>query len=115
MASKKILFALGALCLSLTAQAADRENGKALVEKNNCASCHGAGLNKPIAPEYPKLAGQHADDLYHALAAYQTTNHPLVGRANAIMGAQAAKFSHKELKDIAAYIESLPGDLVVRR
>ena len=49
------------------ANAASVEKGQALVEKGNCASCHGAGLNAPIAPNYPKLAGQYPDYLYYAL------------------------------------------------
>ena len=54
-------------------------------KKGNCASCHGANLNKPIDPSYPKLAGQHADYLYVALKAYQIEKNPQVGRGNAIM------------------------------
>lgn len=115
MVMKKALIAAAALVLASAASAADKENGKALVEKNNCAACHGADLKKPISPEYPKLAGQHDDYLYHALVSYQTTNNALVGRSNAIMAGQVAKFSHKDLQDIAAYIASLPGELIVKR
>jgi cytochrome c553 len=39
-------------------QAASIQEGKALVEKNNCNSCHGPDLKSPIAPNYPKIAGQ---------------------------------------------------------
>ena len=82
-----------------------------LLKKGNCASCHGETLNKPIDPSYPKLAGQHADYLYVALKAYQTENNPQVGRGNAIMAGMAKPFSHAELKQLATYIASLPGDL----
>lgn len=82
-----------------------------LLKKGNCASCHGENLNKPIDPSYPKLAGQHADYLYVALKAYQTENNSQVGRANAIMAGMAKPFSHAELKLLASYIASLPGDL----
>ncbi len=82
-----------------------------LLKKGNCASCHGENLNKPIDPSYPKLAGQHADYLYVALKAYQTENNSQVGRANAIMAGMAKPFSHAELKLLANYIASLPGDL----
>lgn len=82
-----------------------------LLKKGNCASCHGENLNKPIDPSYPKLAGQHADYLYVALKAYQTENNSQVGRANAIMAGMAKPFSHAELKLMANYIASLPGDL----
>lgn len=95
--------------------AADLNNGKSLVEKNNCASCHGANLKTPIAPAYPKIAGQHADYLYNALRAYQVTNNPHIGRANAVMAGQAKPFKKSELQDMAAYIASLPGDFVVKK
>lgn len=84
---------------------------QALLTKGNCAACHGEGLNKPIDPSYPKLAGQHADYLYVALKAYQTSDNPQVGRANPIMGAQAKLFTLPELKMLANYIGGLPSDL----
>ena len=73
---QKISLGLGALILgaAVSAQAADLEKGKQLVEKGTCAACHGAGLNAPISPDYPKLAGQHGDYIYHALLAYQISN-----------------------------------------
>ena len=33
----------------------------------SCVDCHGAEGNAPIDPSYPKLAGQYADYLAHAL------------------------------------------------
>jgi cytochrome c553 len=84
---------------------------KALLDKGACASCHGADFNKPIAPAYPKIAGQHADYLYVALKAYKTEGHATVGRGNAIMGAQVKAFTLAELKAMANYIGSMPGDL----
>lgn len=84
-----------------------------LLKKGNCASCHGEGLNKPIDGTYPKLAGQHADYLYVALKAYKTENNANIGRGNAIMGGMAKPFSNAELKSMADYIGSLPGDLQV--
>jgi cytochrome c553 len=76
-----------------------------------CASCHGANFSKPIDGSYPKLAGQHPDYLYVALKAYQTDKNSVIGRGNAIMAAQAKPLSHAELKAIANYMASLPGDL----
>ena len=84
---------------------------QALLTKGNCMACHGADLNKPIDPSYPKIAGQHADYLYVALKAYQTERNPQIGRANPIMGNQAKLFTHTELKQLAAYVASLPGEL----
>lgn len=103
-------------------------NGRALVEKGMCVSCHGANLNAPISPEYPKLAGQYADYVYNALRAYQNETSLIYGRSNAIMKTQVMSnpatvgkdgkprpFTSQELRDISAYVESLPGDLVTKK
>jgi cytochrome c553 len=86
-------------------------NVAALLSKGACVSCHGANFNKPIAGNYPKIAGQHADYLFVALKAYQLDANPTLGRGNAIMAAQVKQFSHAELKAIANYIGGLPGEL----
>lgn len=83
----------------------------ALLQKGACSSCHGENYNKPIDGSYPKIAGQHADYLFAALKSYKTEQNPNVGRANAIMAAQVKQFSFDELKAIANYIGSLPGEL----
>ena len=108
--------------------AANIANGEALVQKSQCVACHGAGLNAPISAEYPKLAGQYADYIYNALRAYQVEGNPIFGRSNPIMKGQVTQnpaitdkngkpraFTEQELRDIAAYIQSLPGSLVTRR
>lgn len=107
---------LSTIGLVNVANAANKEKGQALVEKANCASCHGAGLNAPILPAYPKLAGQYADYLYHALKAYKVGNgNAQFGRNNAVMGSQVQNFSDADLQDMAAYISSLPGNFVVKK
>ena len=83
----------------------------ALLQKGVCNSCHGPNYTKPIDGGYPKIAGQYADYLYAALKAYQTDKNPHVGRGNAIMAAQVKQFSHAELRSLADYIGSLPGEL----
>lgn len=98
------------------ANAANIDKGQALVEKANCATCHGAGLNAPILSAYPKLAGQYAEYLYYALQAYQVGNtNAQYGRNNAVMSSQVQAFSKADLHDIAAYIASLPGNFVVKK
>jgi cytochrome c553 len=82
-----------------------------LLAKGACVSCHGANFNKPIDAAYPKIAGQYADYLYVALKAYKTDGNPNVGRNNPIMAAQVKQFSNAELKALANYIASLPGEL----
>ncbi|KNH05717.1 Cytochrome c553 [Candidatus Burkholderia brachyanthoides] len=98
------------------AHAADAGNGKVLSESHNCAACHGPGLNKPVSGDYPKLAGQHATYISWALRQYQLGNgNPNFGRNNAIMAAQVQNLSQRDLKDLAAYIESLDGSLVLKK
>ena len=94
-----------------TPAAAPSPEVQALLTKGACASCHGANFNKPIDPAYPKLAGQHADYLSAALRAYATTGNPKVGRGNAIMVGQVKQFKTEELKAMAKYLGSLPGEL----
>ncbi|MET0961347.1 MAG: c-type cytochrome [Noviherbaspirillum sp.] len=108
------LLALSALSLSAHA-AGSIDAGRAAAEKYNCASCHGKDYNTPIDPGYPKLAGQHRDYLAHALVAYQRGGTGANGRGNAIMSAQAKPLSRQDIDNIAAYLNSLPGTLVLRR
>ena len=86
---------------------------QALLNKANCASCHGANFSKPIDPSYPKIAGQHADYLFVALKAYKTDNNAKVGRAHPIMGGMAKQYTNAELKAMANYLSSVQGDLKV--
>jgi cytochrome c553 len=83
----------------------------ALLTKGACVSCHGANFSKPIDGSYPKIAGQHADYLTVALNAYTVQSNPQVGRGNAIMAGQVKQFKREELKAMAQYIGSLPGEL----
>ena len=91
------------------------EAGKVAAEKSNCASCHGANFSTPIDPSYPKLAGQHKDYIAQALKAYQRGVDGANGRGNAIMGAQAKALSNTDIQNIAAYLNSLPGSLVLQK
>lgn len=87
------------------------EKAAELVKKGACLSCHGEGFNKPVDPSYPKIAGQYADYLAVALRSYKVDGNPVIGRGNAIMGGIAKQFSNAELKLIADYVASMPGDL----
>ncbi|CAN5777094.1 cytochrome c [soil metagenome] len=91
------------------------EAGKVAAEKFNCASCHGANYSTPIDPSYPKLAGQHKDYIAQALKAYQRGAEGANGRGNAIMGAQAKALSNTDIQNIGAYLNSLPGSLVLQK
>jgi cytochrome c553 len=84
---------------------------QALLTKGACASCHGANFNKPIDGAYPKIAGQHADYLFVALKSYKTEGNATWGRNNGVMAGISKQFSNAELKEIARYMASLPGEL----
>ena len=115
-AMKKFIIALVFSGVSIAAHAAGNiANGEALAKKFACASCHGADFNKGVDPSYPKLAGQHADYLEHALHAYKRGGTKPYGRNNAIMGGMVTGLSDKDMADLAAYLHSLPTTLVIKR
>ena len=112
---KKFAIALFCGVVSLSATAGGNATlGKEKAVKFNCASCHGADYKSPIDPSYPKLAGQHAEYLEHALRSYKRTDGMNL-RQHAIMGPLAKQLSNDDMKDIAAYLSSLPSDLVLKR
>ncbi|WP_147652470.1 c-type cytochrome [Vulcaniibacterium gelatinicum] len=88
------------------------EIGKQLATTKNaatgqaCVDCHGADGNTPIDPSYPKLGGQYADYLAHALIAYRKGD-----RDNALMASQAQPLDDQQIADLAAYFASRPGQL----
>jgi cytochrome c553 len=116
--NKLILAVSCAAALSVSSAAfagGDSARGAELAKKYNCASCHGADYKTPIDPSYPRLAGQHADYLVHALTAYKRGDKVMNGRNNAIMAGMAQPLSDRDMGDIAAYLQGLPGPLVIRK
>jgi cytochrome c553 len=102
----KKTFAL--LCTALlagTATAADRAAGQKIAEAQ-CASCHGKDYATPLLPIYPKLAGQYDDYLLKALQDYHSG-----ARKNAIMAGIAKGLSRDDMRNVSAYLGSLPGPL----
>ena len=55
--------------------------------------------------------GQHADYLYVALKSYKVQNQHQLGRSNGVMSGQAKNYTNPEIKELASYISSLPGEL----
>lgn len=109
-------FAMLLCAVAGTALAAgNAENGKKKVAA--CAACHASGedWNKPLQPEYPRLAGQHRDYLVTALNAYKGGDKSQIGRKNAIMAGQVASLSRQDIQDIAAYLSGLSGPLHIKR
>lgn len=70
-----------------------------------CAACHGADGNSPN-PDFPRLAGQHADYIVKALEDYKNGL-----RKNPIMSGFAANLSKQDREDLAAYFSSQKGTL----
>lgn len=119
---KRTILTLAGVLLGLSASASHGEDlaaGKAVFEKFNCASCHGADARSPTDPQYPILAGQHEDYLAHALKAYRRgqSGAPATAniRKNPIMGAFAVQLSDADIGNVAAWLSSLPSDLGTRK
>ena len=84
-------------------------NAAAGAEKSKaCGACHGPDGNKPVTPDTPRLAGQHADYLVRALADYKSG-----ARKDPVMNGQAAALSRQDIEDIAAYFHGQKGDLKI--
>ncbi len=65
-----------------------------------CGACHGANGDKPLAPDYPIIAGQPADYIAAALRHYRDGR-----RNNPIMGAQiqALQLSEQDIVALGNY------------
>ena len=72
-----------------------------------CVSCHAEDGNS-IAPNFPRLAGQHADYMFHSLKSYKNGD-----RKNAIMAGIVAALSEKEMKNVSEYYANMDGGLSV--
>ena len=71
-----------------------------------CAACHGEHGDKPLAPDYPVLAGQYADYLEQALLAYRTgrRQHPIMN-----MQVEALGLTREDMHRMARYFSHQPG------
>jgi len=107
---KRIIVLLALTTLASGALAAGNADRGAEKAKQVCVACHGADGNTPLQPDYPRIAGQHADYFYKVLRDYKSG-----ARKNAIMSSQAANLSRQEMQDLAVYYSSLPGSLGVIR
>jgi cytochrome c553 len=107
---------LAALLPAAAHAAGDIALGKAKADQV-CAACHAVGgdWNKPLQPDYPRLAGQHHDYLVTALTAYKRGDKSLIGRKNAVMAGMAGALSPQDIENVAAYLSGLQGPLHVKR
>jgi len=118
---KQSIIIAGGLALGMamgTAVAADAQAGQQAFEKNACASCQGADAKTSVLPTYPVLAGQYEDYLLHAMRAYHrgaTGSTTVNARTNAVMTAMIQQLSDEDMRNIAAWLATLPSELSVRR
>ncbi|MEX2479754.1 MAG: c-type cytochrome [Gammaproteobacteria bacterium] len=98
-----IVLALG----SGAASAQDGEDGLSYEEKlAACAACHGENGDKPLAPDYPILAGQFADYTRWALEAYRSgrRDHPIMK-----MQVEALGLTSEDIARLAEHFAAKPG------
>jgi cytochrome c553 len=101
----RIAIAMALATVTLPASAkGDIEAGRAKAQ--TCQACHGANGNGMGDPQYPRLAGQHADYLEKALKDYRSGQ-----RSNAIMAGFAATLSDQDIRDLAAFYAAQKGPL----
>lgn len=84
-----------------TAGAGNAVNGKQ--KSQACIACHAEDGNS-TNPQFPRLAGQHADYLVKALRDYKSGE-----RKNPIMAPFAAGLSVQDMEDLAAYFAQQKG------
>ena len=72
----------------------------------SCVDCHGAEGNTPNGPDRPKIGGQYADYLEHALMAYRKGD-----RTNITMVGQATELTDQQIADLSAFFAAAPGEL----
>lgn len=105
----RLALAAGVSCALLAAPASAQNVQRGAELAKPCAACHGADGNS-IAPNFPRLAGQHEDYLVHALRSYRNG-----ARKNAIMSGQIGTLTEQDFRDLAAYYARLKGSLSVVR
>ena len=71
-----------------------------------CAACHGADGKSVDPKQFPNLAGQYMNYIEHSLKDYRSG-----ARKNAVMGAQAAALSDKDIRELAEYFSAQAGPL----
>jgi cytochrome c553 len=97
-----ITIAILSLSLAGLVNAADIEAGKKKAAEV-CSACHGPDGNSPV-PDFPKLAGQHADYMAATLKKYKNGK-----RSNPIMMGMAATLSEEDIKNVSAYFAAQKG------
>ena len=93
--------------VSAEAAAAPAANGLSFDDKlKACGACHGDKGDKPLAADYPMLAGQHADYIVQALKHYRDGR-----RSHLIMSMQvkALGLTDEDMLKLGQYFSAQPG------
>lgn len=103
-----MLFKRGLLAVSLlTCALFSHAEGDIKIGKQKsamCAACHGQN-GMASNPQYPNLAGQNATYLESALRSYKSAERK--GGQAAVMYGMVAALSESDIKNLAAYFNSL--------
>mgnify|MGYP000928833968 FL=1 len=97
--------AMALLLLAVLATPAMAADGAKLYTEKTCNACHGPAGNKPLMPDYPKIAGQNAK-----YAERQMLDIKSGARANgnsAAMKGVMHLVNDEEIKALAEYISKL--------
>lgn len=97
------LLAASLVVISGTALAASGDAEAGRKKSQPCQACHGqSGMS--VSPDFPNLAGQNADYIFHVLKHYKNGK-----RKNPIMQAQVTNLTEKDMLDLAAFFSSQKG------
>jgi cytochrome c553 len=96
--------ALGAFLQSEVVQSKGQPVGTPPPATQTCVACHGDDGAKPVSPDYPILAGQHADYLVQALRDYKSGK-----RKNPVMAGIITAIDEKDFEAIANFFARQPG------
>ena len=93
------LAAAGNLCLwqPVLAQSEGGSAEAGQAKSGTCVACHGVDGNS-VNPEWPSIAGQHAEYIARQLQAFKSG-----ARSNVLMSPMAAPLSDEDIRDLAAY------------
>jgi cytochrome c len=80
------------------------DGAKLYVEKT-CSACHGPAGNKPILPDYPKIAGQNAKYIVKQMTDIKSGERKN-GNAAAMAGVMHL-VNEEEIKALAEYVSKL--------
>ena len=81
---------------AVTLAEGNAENGQAL--SITCAACHGVDGNSSVNPEWPSLAGQHAEYILRQLQSFKSG-----ARQDPMMSPMVIPLTDQDMADLAAY------------